>query len=145
MTDLIQKYTYRTEWSEEDGAVLARCLELPWLTAHGKTPEKAILQMKLAVLDALDLLAEEGESPPEPLGTQRYSGRLLWRMGPSLHREVTLAAAQESMSINQYLNKTIAAQLRNAYQAAFDRPGRTSADELAKVRQPRRTPRRRVS
>jgi hypothetical protein len=32
---LIEKYTYRVEWSEEDKLHIGRCLEFPSLAAHG--------------------------------------------------------------------------------------------------------------
>ncbi len=132
MTALIEKYTYRTEWSDEDAVVIARCLEFPGLAAHGRTAEKAIVQIKAAVRDALSILAEDGDAPPEPLGAQRYSGRLLWRMGPTLHREVALAAAEEAMSINQFLNKAVSAQLR-----ASQLGGQLAKDESS-TRSPRK-------
>lgn len=37
MKNIIRKYTYRIEWSEEDGCHVARCLEFPSLSAHGDT------------------------------------------------------------------------------------------------------------
>ena len=40
------KYTYRIEWSEEDRAHVARCLEFPSLAAHGKTSEDALREIK---------------------------------------------------------------------------------------------------
>jgi len=37
----IDRYTYREEWSEEDGVYLARCLEFPSVAAHGPGPDRA--------------------------------------------------------------------------------------------------------
>ncbi len=45
MNDLIEKYTYRIEWSEEDNTHISRCLEFPSLAAHGDTAEKALKEI----------------------------------------------------------------------------------------------------
>jgi len=47
------KYTYRIEWSEEDQAHLARCLEFPSLITHGKTPEKALKEIEVVVAESI--------------------------------------------------------------------------------------------
>ena len=49
MKNQAEKYSYRVEWSEEDGAYLARVLEFPSLAAHGSSLEKAIGELKKAV------------------------------------------------------------------------------------------------
>ena len=46
ITDLIEKYTYRVEWSEEDNTHIAKCLEFPSLSAHGKTAKEALSEIE---------------------------------------------------------------------------------------------------
>ena len=46
---LIEKYTYRVEWSEEDKLHIARCLEFPSLVAHGNTVEGASKEIEKVV------------------------------------------------------------------------------------------------
>ena len=43
---IIEKYTYRVEWSEEDQLHIARCLEFPSLAAHGDTVENALKEIQ---------------------------------------------------------------------------------------------------
>jgi predicted RNase H-like HicB family nuclease len=64
----IKKYTYRIEWSEEDQAHIARCLEFPSLAAHGKTPEKALKEIENVVAESVEWIEEENGIVPEPLG-----------------------------------------------------------------------------
>lgn len=63
---MIEKYTYRIEWSEEDQIHVARCLEFPSLTAHGKTVEAALKEIKHVVTETIKSLIEENPSVPEP-------------------------------------------------------------------------------
>ncbi len=45
MNNLIEKYTYRIEWSEEDNTHISRCLEFPSSAAHSDTAEKALKEI----------------------------------------------------------------------------------------------------
>jgi len=54
----IKKYTYRIEWSEEDQAHIARCLEFPSLAAHGKTPEKALKEIETVVAASVSWISK---------------------------------------------------------------------------------------
>jgi len=49
--NLIEKYTYRLEWSEEDKLHLARCLKFPSLIAHGSTVKGALVEIEKVVKD----------------------------------------------------------------------------------------------
>ncbi len=40
---------------------------------------------------------------PEPLSERSYSGEFNLRLGERLHREVALHAAEENLSINQWV------------------------------------------
>jgi predicted HicB family RNase H-like nuclease len=48
-------------------------------------------------------LSANGEAIPEPLGLRQYSGRLVLRLPKALHREAVIRAAEEGVSLNQYL------------------------------------------
>ena len=71
------RYTYREEWSEEDNAYIARCLEFPSLLAHGATPEAALAELHSVVSAVVADMEQEGESIPEPLESKVYSGKLV--------------------------------------------------------------------
>ena len=99
----VDKYTYRIEWSAESSCHIARCLEFPSLTADGSTPEKAILEIKKVIVAAIKWMKEDGEAVPEPLGAKSYSGKYALRMPKDIHREASLKAAEQGISLNQYL------------------------------------------
>ena len=63
--EYIKNYSYLVEFSLEDDAYLAKCLELG-IMAHGDSQEEAIQEIKEAVRVHLLMLLEEGEQIPEP-------------------------------------------------------------------------------
>lgn len=103
MKDLIDKYTYRVEWSEEDDTHIATCLELPTLKAHGKTMELAIQAIKKVVSATLKWMKEDKEEIPEPFSTKQFKGNLTLRTSPEVHRRLAAHAAEQGVSINQYI------------------------------------------
>ncbi|MBN1115348.1 MAG: type II toxin-antitoxin system HicB family antitoxin [Oligoflexia bacterium] len=105
---MIDKYTYRVEWSEEDKVHLANCLEFPSLMAHGSTPEEALEQIKIVVAETVKWMKKEKESIPEPLGLKNYKGNLTLRVSPEIHKALAIKSAEQGISINQYILSKIA-------------------------------------
>jgi len=103
MDDIVNKYTYRIEWSEEDQIYLARCLEFPGLSAHADANEKALQQIKYVVSEAIEWLREDKRDIPKPLGLKKYKGKLTLRVPPEVHRKLAVKSAEEGVSINQYI------------------------------------------
>ena len=101
--DLVEKYTYRVEWSEEDNTHIARCLEFPSLMAHGDTAAIALKEIEIVVAETLKWMQEESEKIPEPFGLKRYKGNLTLRIPPEVHKKLTIKSAEEGVSINQYI------------------------------------------
>jgi len=100
---MIEKYTYRIEWSEEDQGHVARCLEFPSLAAHGNTVEEALKEIEHVVAEAVKWLIEENEPVPEPLGIKKFKGNLTLRIPPEKHRDIAIRSAEEGVSINQFI------------------------------------------
>jgi predicted RNase H-like HicB family nuclease len=96
-------YTYRQEWSSEDDAYIARCLEFPSLATHGPSPEAALSELRMLVTDIVTEMRSNNEGVPEPLGIRTYSGKLVLRLPKSTHRDIAIRATEEEVSINQFL------------------------------------------
>jgi predicted RNase H-like HicB family nuclease len=103
MKNVIDKYTYRIEWSEEDQVFIAKCLEFPGLMAHGDSNEEALKEIKVVVTEAIKWLKEDKKQIPEPLGLLKYKGKLTLRVPPEVHKELAIKSAEEGVSINQYI------------------------------------------
>ena len=91
MVDVSPNYTYRAEWDPERREYFARCLEFPGRYAEAFTA------------GALAELAEFGQTPPDSLTDHRYSGRFLVRTSRQLHARLTVEAAEQRVSFNQWV------------------------------------------
>ncbi len=100
----IEQYLYSVGWSDEDDAFIARVAEFSSLAAHGDTQEEALKEIKDVVSFVLKDLAESKELIPEPFGKRTFSGKLVLRMPEYMHRQLTLEAMQQGISLNQLLN-----------------------------------------
>ncbi len=103
MKNIIHKYAYRVEWSEEDDCHIATCLELPTIKAHGKSMELAIRSIKQAVHIAIKWMKKEKEEIPEPFAMRQFKGNLTLRTSSDVHRQLATQAAEQGISINQYI------------------------------------------
>jgi predicted RNase H-like HicB family nuclease len=100
---IIDKYTYRVEWSEEDKAHIARCLEFPSLMAHGSTARMALLEIEKVVTESVKWMEEEKEAIPQPFGLKKYKGNLTLRIPSEIHKKLVIKSAEEGVSLNQYI------------------------------------------
>jgi antitoxin HicB len=96
------------EGEEKDKPWTASVEELPGCTSRGKTADEAVGGVQEAMLEWIRGAIAEGREIPEPRSTASHSGRLLLRMPRSLHGELTRAAERESVSLNQFINDTLA-------------------------------------
>lgn len=98
-------YTYRVEWSPEDGEYVGLAAEFPSLSWLDESPVAAMAGIVKLVED----MAVSGEPVPEPLGDRQYSGKIALRTSPQLHRKLAVEAAEQGVSMNQLLNHKISA------------------------------------
>jgi len=103
VTNLVEKYTYRVEWSEEDNTHIAYCLEFPSLAAHGDTVSGALAKIVDVVDESIKWLAEENSPIPEPFGVKKYKGNVSLRVPMEVHRKLAIQSAEAGVSINQYI------------------------------------------
>ena len=101
MAELIDRYTYRVFWSDEDGEYVALCAEFGLLSHLDDTPEKALTGIRDLVSHAVQLNRDEGIEIPEPISTRRYSGTITLRIPPETHRALAMDAAEAGVSMNR--------------------------------------------
>ncbi|MBI4289439.1 MAG: toxin-antitoxin system HicB family antitoxin [Chloroflexi bacterium] len=82
---------------------IAEVPQLPGCKSHGSTVEEAVESLKEAKKDWILDSLQRGEDVPVPVERDRYSGKTLLRMSPSLHRALALMAESEKLSLNQLI------------------------------------------
>jgi predicted HicB family RNase H-like nuclease len=80
-------------------------LELPWLSQRAPTLTEAIAGIERAVDE---YLAERDGDGPRPLTDRKFSGRFLVRTSPMLHARLTVEAAEQNVSLNQWVVQKLA-------------------------------------
>lgn len=99
----VTHFSYRVIWSPEDEEFVATCLEFPSLSWLAGTQELALVGLREVVGEVLDDLVSSGEQAPEPFSSRSYSGKFNLRVGERLHRRLAMEAAEEQLSLNQYV------------------------------------------
>jgi antitoxin HicB len=95
-------------WDEgEKPYWVARVAELPHCLIHGDTPEEAIKEIEEVKKDWIKSNLNRGLNIPEP-SPRKYSGKMILRVSPTLHKLLVQRAEAEGMSLNQYMSTSLA-------------------------------------
>ena len=108
MAELIDRYTYRVFWSDEDEEYVGLCAEFGLLSHLDDTPERALTGIRELVSHAIQLNLEEDIAVPEPLSTRRYNGTITLRVPPETHRALAMDAAEAGVSMNRLAAERLA-------------------------------------
>ena len=103
MKRTMNPYKRELFWSAEDGEWIAVAPELPGCSASGRTPERALVELKTAMNLWLESRKASGWPVPKPVATRQMKGRILLRLPKSLQQELVEQAAEQGSSLNQYL------------------------------------------
>jgi antitoxin HicB len=124
-------YTIELHQSDEE-SWFVRVKELPGCMSQGDTAEEALANIH-EVMPLWIETALESEYPiPEPRPAEEYSGKFVVRVPRSLHRELVERAADEGVSLNQYVNVALAGAVGQAPSAERARAVRTGNERAAR-------------
>jgi antitoxin HicB len=107
------------ETDEDEQGWVARVVELPGCITQGDTFEELGEMIEDAIRTWIETALENGIPVPEPRPQEDYSGKFVVRVPKSLHRRLVEEAEREGVSLNQYINVTLA--------MAFRDPGRSAS------------------
>ena len=99
----VSRYTYQVTASVEDEEFVATCAEFPSLSWLADSQGAALQGLGNLVADTVADLESNGEDVPKPLPDRSYSGKFDVRVGEGLHRHLAIRAAEEHLSLNQYV------------------------------------------
>ena len=92
-------YTGHVEFDDEAGLFHGEVIDLrDVVTFQGTSVEELEGAFRDSVDDYLEFCEERGEDPDKA-----FSGRLMLRLSPDLHREVYTRARRDGKSINQWI------------------------------------------
>jgi predicted HicB family RNase H-like nuclease len=94
------QYTYRAEFSPDEGLYVGVCLEFAGMFARAATAPAAIEAIEQVIHKEVADLEEAGFDPPPSLTDRRYSGRFLVRTSPQLHSRLMVEAAEQRVTLN---------------------------------------------
>ncbi|MDR1241570.1 MAG: type II toxin-antitoxin system HicB family antitoxin [Deltaproteobacteria bacterium] len=100
-------YTYRVIWSEEDQEFVGLCAEFPSLSWLEAEQSAALAGMVSLVEQTVADMRANGESAPEPLSLQKYSGKFMVRTTPEIHRQLAVQALESGVSLNRLVNSKL--------------------------------------
>lgn len=100
--NIVDRYTYRVMWSEDDKEFVGLCAEFPslsWLDAEREAALRGIVQLVRDTVSDLDV----SEQAPVPLTDRPYSGELRSRIPPAIHQRLAVEAAERGTSLNKII------------------------------------------
>jgi len=102
-------YTITVERIDNQGTYyVAKYLELPHFIMTGDTPEEAVRELESEKLEWFEFNLEKGNDIPLPFKSREYSGKIILRMPPKLHKRITEVAELQGTSINNFMIKAVA-------------------------------------
>jgi len=92
-------YAGHVEFDDETGIFHGEVLDLrDVITFQGKSVEEIERAFRESVDDYLEFCEERHEEPDKP-----FSGRLMLRLPPDVHRKAYVSARREGKSLNQWI------------------------------------------
>ncbi len=88
---------------EQGGYYVAGYIELPDLTMTGDTPQEAVKELLAEKSEWFEECLKRDIPIPLPVQAQKYSGKIVLRIPPSLHESLVRIATLEGVSLNHYM------------------------------------------
>lgn len=96
-------YSARVEYDDEDGILFGQIAGIrDGVGFHANSVEELRVAFHEAVDDYLETCARIGKEPQKP-----YSGKVMFRVSPEVHRKAALAAELAGKSLNQWAEEAL--------------------------------------
>ena len=96
-------YDRKVSFSKEDKGWIAIAPELYGCSAFGGSAEEALQGLEVAIKGWLAVARKHKEAVPMPIAEKELQGRVLLRLPKALHHQLLLEAAEQGVSLNQYI------------------------------------------
>lgn len=91
-----------------DGTYFARIVEFPGCMTEGDTREEALENLDDAMRSWIAVGLEDGDPIPPPINDGLFSGKFVVRVPRSVHRDLSVRAEREGVSLNQFVVSALA-------------------------------------
>lgn len=105
------RYLKVVEWSDRDKCYVGTSPGLIVGGVHGKDQKKVFSELCQVIEETVELLEKEGRPLPEETVNKKYSGKVLLRLPPELHKMLALKALKEGESFNRLLQQQLESSL----------------------------------
>ncbi|MBW7922621.1 MAG: type II toxin-antitoxin system HicB family antitoxin [Rubellimicrobium sp.] len=96
-------YSARIEYDDEDGILFGQIAGIrDGVGFHADSVARLRAAFREAVDDYLETCARLGRAPQKP-----YSGKVMFRVSPEVHRKAAIAAELEGKSLNQWAEEVL--------------------------------------
>ena len=89
------------------GTYFTKVVEIPDCIAEGKTPEEAFNMLEMSLKYYFKDAILNNKVIPTPIEVEKYSGRFVVRLAPSVHYQLARNALQKETSLNQVVTEAI--------------------------------------
>ncbi len=93
---------------DESGGFFAKVLELPGCMTQAENFAELAEMIHDAMTAWIETALADGDAVPLPRQIEDYSGKFIVRLPKSLHRDLTLLAKEEGVSLNAFVSHTLA-------------------------------------
>ncbi|PWL17040.1 toxin-antitoxin system HicB family antitoxin [Falsochrobactrum shanghaiense] len=102
-------YSARIEYDDEDGILFGQIAGIrDGVGFHADSVDELRSAFHEAVEDYLETCAKVGKEPQKP-----YSGKMMFRVSPDVHRKAAIAAELSGKSLNQWAEEALDKAARN--------------------------------
>jgi len=103
----MDKYTYKVTYSQDDKEYVGLCAEFPSLSYLEPNQTKAFIGIQELVKEIVKDMKKENEAIPKPLSTKQYSGKFMVRIPPDVHRDLSILASENHISLNRLVSSKL--------------------------------------
>src|SRR6266566_544483 len=96
-------YSARVEFDDEAGLFHGEVVNIrDVITFQGRSVDELRRELRESVEDYLAFCAKRGEEPEKP-----FSGKFVVRVSSEIHRQISLAATKEGVSLNAWVTEAL--------------------------------------
>ena len=99
-----------TVYRNPSGGYVAEIEDLNGCITEGESLDEAFTNIEQLRRTWIEIQYEEGVDIPIPRSDQEYSGKFIVRLPKGLHRRLVEQARREAVSLNQYIETSLASQ-----------------------------------